>query len=429
MSSDQVIAVVGLGYVGLPLALAFARHVPTVGVDPDTAKVDAYRDGADPSGEVDAEAFAAAHHLTVTTDPAAIATADIIVVAVPTPVDEAHKPDMSALRAASRSVGQYMKAGATVVFESTVYPGATEEICVPILEEASGRSHGSGFSVGYSPERINPGDRERTLEKIVKVVAGDTRETCERLAAMYGRVVEAGIYQAESIRVAEAAKVIENVQRDINIALVNEIAVICHRLGIDTGAVLDAASSKWNFLPFRPGLVGGHCIGVDPYYLTYQAERVGYHPEMILAGRRLNDGMARFIATEIIRELIDADRPIKGADVIVLGATFKENCADLRNSKAIDLVRELEAFGCRVHLHDPLASDDACRHEYDRALTTWDALPTGDALVLAVAHEAYLTRPLSDLADRVCPGGLIADVKGALAPSAVQEQNLRLWRL
>ncbi|MEO0620341.1 MAG: nucleotide sugar dehydrogenase, partial [Pseudomonadota bacterium] len=348
-----VIAVVGLGYVGLPLAVTFGRNFETIGIDPAAEKVSAYRAGHDPAGEVSDADIAAAVNLELTTESDALAVADIIIVAVPTPVDESHKPDMAPLRSASTSVGKHMKRGATVVFESTVFPGATEDVCIPILERESGMTWQSDFAVGYSPERINPGDRERTLTKITKVVAGDTADTCNLLAEVYGAIIDAGIYRATSIKVAEAAKVIENTQRDINIALVNELAIICHRLGIDTADVLDTAGSKWNFLPFRPGLVGGHCIGVDPYYLTYKAEQVGYHPEIILAGRRLNDGMARFIAYEVVRELIAAGSQVKGADVVVLGMTFKENCADLRNSRSIDLVREMKSFGCRVHVHDP----------------------------------------------------------------------------
>ncbi len=425
----DTIAVIGLGYVGLPLAVEFGKTFTTIGLDLSAEKVAAYQRHVDPTGEVSSADLKAAVHLTCTTDPSAIASADVIIVAVPTPVDDAHKPDFGPLMASSESVGRHLKRGATVVFESTVYPGATEEVCIPIIERHSGLTWKKDFFVGYSPERINPGDKLRTLTKITKVVSGDSPETLEKVAAVYGAVITAGVYKASSIKVAEAAKVIENTQRDLNIALMNELSLIFHRVGIDTTEVLEAAGTKWNFLPFRPGLVGGHCIGVDPYYLTHKAEMLGYTPQVILAGRRINDGMGKYVAEQIIKRMIAHDLPVKGADVIVLGMTFKENCPDLRNSKVIDVVRELATFGVRVWIHDPLADAAACEHEYGVTLTPWEALPTASAMVAAVSHQEYAEMGVSALAERLVPGGLFADVKCAHDPAAVTAAGLRLWRL
>src|SRR5574338_1601419 len=380
------VAVIGLGYVGLPLAVEFGKKFRTFGFDLSAEKVAAYRDGVDPTGEVPSEDLRAASLLSYHTEPFVLGEADFIVVAVPTPVDDAHQPDFTPLVKASEFLGQYLKRGAIVVYESTVYPGATEEVCIPVIEKYSGLKWKRDFFVGYSPERINPGDKERTLTRIVKVVSGDTAETLERVADTYSKVVTAGVYRASSIRVAEAAKVIENTQRDLNIALMNELAIIFHRLGIDTLEVLKAAGTKWNFLPFRPGLVGGHCIGVDPYYLTHKAEMLGYHPQVILAGRRINDGMGAFIAQRTVREMAAAGFPIKDSPVILLGLTFKEDVPDLRNSKVIDGVRELESYGAKVYIHDPVAEAGEARHEYGVSLTSWDELPTATAIVAAVSH-------------------------------------------
>ena len=353
-----VIGVVGLGYVGLPLAVEFGKKVRTIGFDLSQAKVDAYRRHVDPTGEVSQDDLRAATRLEVTTEASRLKEADVVIVAVPTPIDEAHQPDFSPLVGASISVGRNLKKGAVVVYESTVYPGATEEVCIPLLERESGMKWKQDFFVGYSPERINPGDREHTLTRIVKVVSGDTPATLERVARTYELVITAGVHRASSIAVAEAAKVIENTQRDLNIALMNELALIFHKIGIDTLEVLQAAGTKWNFLPFRPGLVGGHCIGVDPYYLTHKADKLGYHPQVILAGRRINDGMGKYVAEQTVKNLIQSGRNVKGAQVAVLGLTFKENCPDLRNSRVIDIIRELESYGVEVSVHDPLA--DAC---------------------------------------------------------------------
>ena len=422
------VAVVGLGYVGLPLAVAFGKRFPTIGYDLSAEKIAAYREHRDPAGQVAASDLRDAKLLTCTNDPSELGKAEVIVVAVPTPIDSARMPDFRPLRSASETVGASMRRGATVVFESTVYPGATEEVCVPILERASGLRWKQDFHVGYSPERINPGDKEHTLERIVKVVAGDTPATVEKLAALYGAVIPAGIRRASSIQVAEAAKAIENTQRDLNIAFVNELAIIFHRLHLDTVEVLEIAGTKWNFLPFRPGLVGGHCIGVDPYYLTYKAEQVGYHPEVILAGRRINDGMGRYIAQETVKLMIQRGSPVKGATANVLGLAFKENVPDLRNSRVIDLIAELKSYGVKVQVHDPIVDPQEAKHEYGVDLMSWEDLPVADALVLAVPHDRLLERARL-LQSKVAKGGCVVDIKSRLDPAAIQAAGLHLWRL
>jgi len=423
------IAVIGLGYVGLPLAVEFGKKFRTLGFDLAADKVAAYARHEDPTGEVSGDDLRASTHLTCSTDPAIIAEADFIIVAVPTPVDDAHQPDFTPLVKSSESVGKHIKRGAIVVYESTVYPGATEEVCIPIIEKHSGLTWKQDFFVGYSPERINPGDKERTVTKITKVVSGDTPQTLDKVAEVYGAVITAGVYRASSIKVAEAAKVIENTQRDLNIALMNELSVIFHRIGIDTLEVLKAAGTKWNFLPFRPGLVGGHCIGVDPYYLTHKAEMLGYTPQVILAGRRINDGMGKFVAEQTIKQMISNDLPVKGANVIVLGMTFKENCPDLRNSKVIDVVRELKSFGVNVLIHDPIADSSACEHEYGVTLTEWSALPKASAIVAAVSHKEYAGMGVAALADRLVDGGVFVDVKSSYEPADITSTGARLWRL
>jgi UDP-N-acetyl-D-glucosamine/UDP-N-acetyl-D-galactosamine dehydrogenase len=423
------IAVVGLGYVGLPLAVEFGKKHPTIGFDLSAAKVDAYRRHFDPTGEVSTEELNAATHLRATTDPAALKDADFVIVAVPTPIDEAHQPDFGPLLGASEAVGRNLKRGATIVYESTVYPGATEEICIPVVEKHSGMKWKQDFFVGYSPERINPGDKEHTLTKIVKVVSGDTPETLERVARVYASVVTAGVHRARSIKVAEAAKVIENTQRDLNIALMNELALIFHKLGIDTLEVLKAAGTKWNFLPFRPGLVGGHCIGVDPYYLTHKADMIGYHPQVILAGRRINDGMGKFVAEQTVKHMIQAGFSVRGAHVNVLGLTFKEDCPDLRNSRVIDIIRELESYGVTVHVHDPLADPGDAVHEYGVALKAWEQLPKANAIIAAVAHKEFKARPIEDYLAKLAAGGLLADVKGQHDAEALRGRGIQVWRL
>jgi len=429
MNAGAVVAIVGLGYVGLPLAVAFGKHGRTLGFDLSAAKVENYRNFIDPTGEVSSDELRAAGYLEVGTDPALLGEADFIIVAVPTPVDHAHNPDFAPLAAATRTVGQAMKPGAIVVFESTVYPGATEEVCIPILESASGLRWKADFHVGFSPERINPGDKEHTLATILKVVSGDDDDTLDKIARLYESVVDAGVYRASSIKVAEAAKVIENTQRDLNIALMNELAIIFDKIGIDTLDVLRAAGTKWNFLPFRPGLVGGHCIGVDPYYLTHKAEMIGYHPQVILAGRRINDGMAKFVAEKTVKTMISSGFHVKGSKVNVIGLTFKENCPDLRNSKVADIVHELESYGCDVHVHDPLASPAEARHEYGIELQDWDSLPRGDALVVAVAHREVVAHSFDALCGKLNEGGCFIDVKSQFDPAAFRQAGYGVWRL
>ncbi|MCG3188196.1 MAG: UDP-N-acetyl-D-glucosamine 6-dehydrogenase [Burkholderiaceae bacterium] len=423
------LAVVGLGYVGLPLAVEFGKKYPTIGLDLSADKVDAYKRHIDPTGEVSTADLRAAVHLKPTTDAAALKAADFIVVAVPTPVDEAHIPDFSPLIGSSTSVGKNLKKGAIVVYESTVYPGATEEVCIPLLEKHSGMRWKRDFFVGYSPERINPGDKQHTVTKITKVVSGDTPATLEKVAEVYGSIITAGVHKASSIKVAEAAKVIENTQRDLNIALVNELSLIFHRIGIDTLEVLQAAGTKWNFLPFRPGLVGGHCIGVDPYYLTHKAETLGYHPQVILAGRRINDGMGKYIAEQAVKQMIHAGVSVKGAHVVVLGLTFKENCPDLRNSKVIDVIRELESYGATVHVHDPVARSAEAEHEYGVKLVAWEQLPRASAIVAAVSHSEFAERSLDQTLAKLSAGGVYIDVKGTADAPALRARGVHVWRL
>jgi UDP-N-acetyl-D-galactosamine dehydrogenase len=423
------VAVVGLGYVGLPLAAHFGRRQRTIGFDVSPEKIEALRKGIDPAGDVAAGLLEGAGRLELSSNPGHLKDADFILVAVPTPVDAARNPDFGALRAASRTIGEHMKQGATVVFESTVYPGATEDICVPILEAASGMTWRRDFHVAYSPERINPGDRRHTLENTVKVVAGDSAQTLERVAALYERVVRAGIHRVSSLKVAEAAKVIENTQRDLNIALMNELAIIFHRLGLDTLEVLEAAGTKWNFIALRPGLVGGHCIGVDPYYLTYRAEMAGYHPQVILAGRRINDGMGKYVAEQTVKRMIAARSQVRDARVNVLGITFKEDVPDLRNSKVIDLIAELRSFGISVAVHDPVAYPPDAEREYGVRLCSWDELPRAEALVVAVAHRAFLSLGVEELATKLVPGGCFVDVKSRFDRERIAAAGFDCWRL
>ena len=424
-----VIGVVGLGYVGLPLAVEFGKSFRTIGFDLSQEKVEAYRRGVDPTGEVASEDLRAAKRLQVTTDAADLRQADFVIVAVPTPVDDAHNPDFSPLVSASEFVGRNLRKGATIVFESTVYPGATEEVCVPVIERHSGLKWKRDFFVGYSPERINPGDRQHTLTRIVKIVSGDTPETLERVAQVYGSVIVAGVHRASSIKVAEAAKVIENTQRDLNIALVNELAIIFHELGIDTLEVLQAAGTKWNFLPFRPGLVGGHCIGVDPYYLTYKAVTMGYHPQVILSGRKINDGMGKYVAEQTVKRLILRGFPVKGQPVIVLGLTFKEDCPDIRNSKVIDVIRELKSYGAEVFVHDPIADPKEAEREYGVRLLGWDELPRSAAIVAAVSHREFTQRPMDEIAAKLEPSGVYVDVKSQADGESLQARGFDVWRL
>jgi len=425
----DVVAVIGLGYVGLPLALEFGKIFDTIGFDISEQKVNDSTKAIDPTGETAPHQFAEAKHISFTHRPADLARADVIIVAVPTPVDKSNRPDFSPLIGASRTIGQYLKPGAIVCYESTVYPGATEEICVPELEKASGKKWQKDFFVGYSPERINPGDKVHTLPNIIKVVAGDTAATAKKLEAVYGAVVKAGIFLASSIKVAEAAKVIENTQRDLNIALMNELALIFERLDIDTVEVLEAAGTKWNFLPFRPGLVGGHCIGVDPYYLTAKAQMVGYTPQVILAGRRINDAMGPYVARQTIKKMINAGKAVGGTAITVLGFTFKEDVPDVRNTKVVEVVRELESFGIKVYVHDPIASKAEALHEYGVELTDWDDIPRTDAIIAAVNHSEYARMPMAELASKCNDKAVFVDVKCAYDQQALKELGLLVWRL
>ncbi|MBK5281298.1 MAG: nucleotide sugar dehydrogenase [Nitrospiraceae bacterium] len=423
------VALVGLGYVGLPIAVAFGRQGTVIGFDINKAKIAELQKGFDRTGEV-SPAELKASDVQYTSEPTDLKAADFIIVAVPTPINEALQPDLKALRMVSELIGNNMSPGTIVVYESTVYPGVTEDICLPILEKTSGLKAGIDFKVGYSPERINPGDKEHTLEKIVKVVSAQDADSLDVVANTYALVVKAGIHRASSIKVAEAAKVIENTQRDLNIALMNELALIFHRLGIDTKSVLDAAGTKWNFLKFFPGLVGGHCIGVDPYYLTAKAESVGYHPQVILAGRRINNGMGKFVAEQTMKLLGQLPRPVNDLKVAVLGLTFKENVPDLRNSKVLDIIQELREYGIQVLVHDPLAEPEEAVAEYGIHLQQWNDLKNVDGLVIAVAHRAYVEMGLQELLKplRSQREGVVIDVK-CLLDQATLPKTLKYWRL
>ncbi|CAK7046076.1 MAG: UDP-N-acetyl-D-glucosamine 6-dehydrogenase [Desulfovibrio sp.] len=426
----ETLAVVGLGYVGLPLAVALSRRMSVLGFDISAPRIKELQDGHDRTREVDDQKLQAAN-VRYSCDPADLGQAAVIIVAVPTPIDDHRSPDLTPVVGASTTVGRHMSKGCVVVYESTVYPGLTEEICVPILERESGLTFGRDFTVGYSPERINPGDKVHTLETITKVVSGSDDVTTDLLVQIYGSVVTAGIHRASSIKVAEAAKVIENTQRDLNIALMNELAIIFGRLGIDTLEVLQAAGSKWNFLPFRPGLVGGHCIGVDPYYLTYKAEELGFHPEVILAGRRINDNMGKYLAECTVKRLIRSGRIISGARVGILGFTFKENVPDLRNTRVVDVIRELEDYGVQVLVSDAEADPAEALHEYGQILLPQGDLHNLDALILAVGHDAY--KALSPDAIKALfaqpDKAVVLDVKSFLDPAAMRDAGIDYWRL
>jgi len=424
MSDMQApIAIIGLGYVGLPLAVEFGKHRPVVGFDINAARIDALRAGRDSTLEVTGEELAQARHLTLTADSADLAAATIYIVTVPTPIDAHKRPDLTPLIKASETVGRALKRGDIVIYESTVYPGATEEDCVPVLERISGLRFNTDFFCGYSPERINPGDKAHRLPDIRKVTSGSTAATADAVDALYASIITAGTYKAQSIRVAEAAKVIENTQRDLNIALVNELAIIFNRMGIDTEAVLKAAGTKWNFLPFRPGLVGGHCIGVDPYYLTHKAEALGYHPQVILAGRRINDGMGAYVAGQMVKAMLRRRIQVDGARVLVLGLTFKENCPDLRNTRVVDVVRELADYGIAVDVHDPWADAAGARHEYGIDLVADPQEGAYDGVILAVAHDAFRAQGVAALRAYGREVHVLYDLKHLFG---VDESDLRL---
>ena len=428
MNSERIISVIGLGYVGLPVAVAFGKVRRTVGFDINHTRISELKAGYDRTGEVTGEDLRSADIL-FTEKTEELALADFHIVAVPTPVDEAKQPDLTLMFKASETVGKALKKGDIVVYESTVYPGVTEDECVPILERVSGLRCGADFTVGYSPERINPGDKEHTFTKIKKVVSGQDAETLEIVALVYESVVTAGVHRAASIKVAEAAKVIENTQRDLNIALMNELALIFDRMGIDTNEVLEAAGTKWNFLKFKPGLVGGHCIGVDPYYLTHKAEKIGYIPQVILAGRRINDGMGKFIAQRTVKEMIHAGHNILGNRVTVLGLTFKEDCPDLRNSKVIDIIRELQDYGVDVQVCDPGANSDEAAHEYGVTLCPVDELKPAAAVVAAVSHEQFRSWGSGELSRLMGNNPVLIDVKGMYDLQAMKAAGMRVWRL
>jgi len=421
--SSVSVAIIGLGYVGLPLAVEFGKHRPVIGFDIKPDRINELRAGRDHTREVTPSELAEAWHLTLTADPADLSAATVFIVTVPTPIDAHKRPDLTPLIKASETVGRALKKGDIVIYESTVYPGATEEDCVPVLERISGLRFNVDFFCGYSPERINPGDKAHRLTTIRKVTSGSTPEVADKVDALYASIVTAGTYKAESIRVAEAAKVIENTQRDLNIALVNELAIIFNRMGIDTEAVLKAAGTKWNFLPFRPGLVGGHCIGVDPYYLTHKAEALGYHPQVILAGRRINDGMGAYVAGQMVKAMLKRLIQVNGARVLILGLTFKENCPDLRNTRVVDVVQELRDYGCSVEVHDPWADADEARHEYGLDLITAPEAGAYDGIVLAVAHDAFRAAGPDALRRYGRDGGVFCDLKSVFAPV---DSDLRL---
>lgn len=428
-SKADTIAVVGLGYVGLPLAVQLSKHFDVVGYDLKAERVQELTAGRDRTLEVTDEELAASP-ITFTSIPEDLKTCRMIIIAVPTPIDQYRIPDLKPLESASEITGKHLSKGACVVYESTVFPGATEEVCVPILEKMSGLAMGTDFTVGYSPERINPGDKVHTVDKIIKIVSGSDEATAKLLENVYGEMVAAGIHVASSIKVAEAAKVIENTQRDLNIALMNELSMIFENMGIDTVEVLEAAGTKWNFLPFRPGLVGGHCIGVDPYYLTFKAESMGYHPEMILAGRRINDGMGKYIAERTVKALINEGKQVREAKVALLGITFKENVPDLRNTKVVDIIKELEDYGVDVLINDPLADPEEAKAYYNIDLVSFDRMPSVDAVIIAVSHSLYMEMGL-DAIEGLCPNGkpILIDVKGALNPKTAAQRNITYWRL
>ncbi len=428
-NKQEKIAVVGLGYVGLPLAVHLSGYFDVVGYDYQSSRIVELKSGQDRTLEVSEEEMAAAT-VTYTDDPQSLGACRLIIVAVPTPIDRYRIPDLTPLRSASETTGRHLQKGSCVVFESTVYPGATEEVCVPIIEKASGLVFGRDFSVGYSPERINPGDKVHTVDKIMKIVSGSDGPTARLLEQVYGSVVKAGIHVAPTLKVAEAAKVIENTQRDLNIALMNELSMIFDIMAIDTAAVLEAAGTKWNFLPFRPGLVGGHCIGVDPYYLTFKAESIGYHPEMILAGRRINDGMGKYVAERTVKMMIQEGKQINHTRVGVLGITFKEDVPDLRNTRVVDIIAELADYGIDVLVHDPLADPEEARAYYDVELKSLDQLNGVDALVVAVAHQPYRDMGLVKLAG-LCGGtrAVVVDVKSSFDPVTAEAAGMAYWRL
>lgn len=431
VSGEEKLSLVGLGYVGMPIAVAFARKIKVVGFDLNEKKIELYKNGIDPTNEVGNDVIKSTS-VEFTADPAKLREAKFHIVAVPTPVNDDHTPDLTPVEGASRILGQNLTKGSVVVFESTVYPGVTEDVCIPILEKESGLTCGVDFKIGYSPERINPGDKVHRLETIVKIVSGMDEETLDTVAKVYELVVEAGVYRAQSIKVAEAAKVIENSQRDINIAFMNELSIIFNKMGIDTKSVLEAAGTKWNFLKFFPGLVGGHCIGVDPYYLTYKAEELGYHSQIILSGRRINDDMGRYVAESMVKNLIKADIQVKGAKVAILGFTFKENCPDTRNTKVIDIYKELGEYGITPVVVDPAADAEEAKRLYNITFETMDAVTNMDAVIVAVSHEQFLgltKEMISNFYNPAHEKKVFMDIKGLFDRNEYLTEDYIYWRL
>ncbi len=430
VNKEEKISLVGLGYVGMPIAVSFSKKVDVIGFDVNKAKIDLYKNGIDPTKEVGDEAIKNCK-VDFTSDPERLREAKFHIVAVPTPVNADHTPDLTPVEGASHILGKYLTKGSIVVYESTVYPGVTEDVCIPILEAESGLKCGVDFKIGYSPERINPGDKVHRLETIVKIVSGMDEETLDEVAKVYELVVEAGVHRAESIKVAEAAKVIENSQRDINIAFMNELSIIFNKMGIDTKAVLEAAGTKWNFLKFFPGLVGGHCIGVDPYYLTYKAEQMGYHSQIILSGRRINDDMGKYVVESLVKKLIQADIPVKSAKVAILGFTFKENCPDTRNTRIIDIVNELKEYSITPVIADPVADKDEAKHEYGMEFSDMDSIKDMDAVILAVSHDEFSSLTIEDMA-KFYSGEhtkVLLDIKGLLNRKEYENAGYIYWRL
>ena len=430
VNKEEKISLVGLGYVGMPIAVSFSKKVDVIGFDVNKAKIDLYKNGIDPTKEVGDEAIKNCK-VDFTSDPERLREAKFHIVAVPTPVNADHTPDLTPVEGASHILGKYLTKGSIVVYESTVYPGVTEDVCIPILEAESGLKCGVDFKIGYSPERINPGDKVHRLETIVKIVSGMDEETLDEVAKVYELVVEAGVHRAESIKVAEAAKVIENSQRDINIAFMNELSIIFNKMGIDTKAVLEAAGTKWNFLKFFPGLVGGHCIGVDPYYLTYKAEQMGYHSQIILSGRRINDDMGKYVVESLVKKLIQADIPVKSAKVAILGFTFKENCPDTRNTRIIDIVNELKEYSITPVIADPVADKDEAKHEYGMEFADMDSIRDMDAVILAVSHDEFSSLTIEDMA-KFYSGEhtkVLLDIKGLLNRKEYENAGYIYWRL
>lgn len=423
------VAIIGLGYVGLPLAVEFGKIFPTIGFDISKEKIELLKNKTIPNDEVSIDDLKLSKHLSFTDDPSALNQADFVLIAVPTLVNSDHQPILTPLIEASKLAGKYIKKDAIIVYESTVYPGATEEICIPQIEATSGMKWREGFHVGYSPERVNPGDKLHTLVNIKKIVSGDDDASLEKIARLYENIIQPGVHRVSCIKVAEAAKIIENTQRDLNIALMNELSIISHLVGIDTQEVIEAAATKWNFMPMRPGLVGGHCIGVVPYYLTHKAETLGYHPELILAARSVNENMGKFIADQTVRNMIANGTMIKGAKVIVLGIAFKENVQDLSNSKVVDVITQLKTYGIEVFVHDPVVDDEQVKSAYGLELCTWENLPRADAIVAAVPHNALKQRTIAEITEKITKNGCFTNINSPFDDTQLQNFGLSVWRL